>query len=147
MRAASAGVAVFVVVVGSSVPAAAHHSHPAFYDACKSLTIEGKIDSVQWKNPHVLIDLTTADGRAYRAEWTSVGALARRRMEPPKPGDSLVVTGNPMRDVAAIRARFPDVKFEPSDKPVVDVTQIRDASNSWNWTRDPDPTPLKCGEK
>ena len=125
----------------------AHHSHPAFYDACKSVTIEGKVDSVQWKNPHVLIDLTTADGKAYRAEWTSVGALERRAVKPPRAGDNLVVTGDSMRDVAAINARFPELKLQPPQNPVVDVAEIRDASNSWSWKRDSEPTSLNCGEK
>jgi len=138
--------AVVAVVVAGSARAMAHHSHPAFYDACKSVTIEGTVDSVQWKNPHVLIDLTTRDGMAYRAEWSSAGALDRRAIEPPKAGDRLVVTGNPMRDVAAIRARFPDLKLEIPQKPVVDVTQIRGTSDSWSWTRD-EPTPSDCGRK
>ena len=135
------------VFLGVALLAAAHHSHPAFYDACKSVTIAGKVDSVQWKNPHVLIDLTTADGKAYRAEWTSAGALERGAIAPPKAGDDVVVVGSPMRDVAAIRARFPDLKLEAPQKPVVDVTQIRRASDGFRWTRDLDPTPQNCAEK
>ena len=133
-----------VAFLGVALLAMGHHSHPTFYDQCKSVTIEGKVDSVQWKNPHVLIDLTTADGNAYRAEWTSAGALERRAIEPPKAGDNLVVTGNPMRDVAAIRARFPDLKLESPQKPVVDVAQIRRASDGLSWNRDPQPTPQNC---
>jgi hypothetical protein len=139
--------AVIAVVVAGSVRAAAHHSHPAFYDACKSVTIDGTIDSVQWKNPHVLLDVTTTDGKAYRADWTSVTALGRRSIEPPKVGDRVVITGNPMRDVAEIRARFPDLKLEPPQKPVLDVRQIRGAGDSWSWTTGPDVVPPKCGEK
>ena len=133
--------------VAATLVAMAHHSHPAFYDACKSVTIEGKVDSVQWKNPHVLIDLTTADGKAYRAEWTSVGALERRSVKPPQAGDTLVVTGDSMRDVAAINARFPELNLKPPQNPVLDVAEIHDASNSWSWKRDSEPTALNCGEK
>jgi len=129
--------------------AVGHHSHPSFYDACKSVTIEGKVDSVEWKNPHVLIDLTTADGKVYRAEWMSAGALERQRIEPPKAGESLVVTGNPMRDVAAINARFPELNLKPPKNPAVDVRQIRRAaSDSVIWKSEPpDPTHLNCAEK
>jgi len=31
--------------------------HGMFYDACTSVTIEGRVESIQWKNPHILIDL------------------------------------------------------------------------------------------
>jgi hypothetical protein len=147
MSAVVLGMTVLAVVVAGRVRAMAHHSHPAFYDACKSVTIAGQVESVQWKNPHVLIDLKTDEGTAYRAEWTSAGALERRAIERPKVGDRVVVAGNPMRDVAAIRARFPDLKLEPPEKPVVDVTEIRSASDGWNWKRDPEPSPPKCGEK
>ena len=128
--------------------ALAHHSHPAFYDACTTVTIEGQIDSVQWKNPHVLLDLTANDGRAYRADWTSAGALERDKIAPPNAGDRVVVTGNPMRDVAAITARFPTLKLEPPAKPVVDVVQIRGVTNAnaWSWSRAVE-TPQDCGRR
>jgi Family of unknown function (DUF6152) len=147
MRPAALVVTVLAVVIASSVPARAHHSHPAFYDACTSVTIEGQIDSVQWKNPHVLLDVTTTDGKAYRADWTSMGALERNKIEPPKVGDRVVITGNPMRDVAEIRARFPDLKLEPPAKPVLDVRQIRGANDSWSWNSGPDLVPPNCGPK
>ena len=147
MRPAALAMAVLAVVIASSVPARAHHSHPTFYDQCKSVTIDGKVDSVQWKNPHVLLDVTAADGKVYRADWTSVGALERKKIEPPKAADRVVIIGNPMRDVAEIRARFPDLKLEPPQKPVLDVRQIRGAADSWSWTTGPDVVPPKCGEK
>ena len=147
MRRAVLVATVLTVGIAASVPARAHHSHPAFYDACKSVTIDGKIDSVQWKNPHVLLDVTAADGKVYRADWTSVGALERNKIEPPKVGDRVVITGNPMRDVAEIRARFPDLKLEPPQKPVLDVRQIRGAGDGWSWTTGPDVVSPKCGEK
>jgi hypothetical protein len=147
MKAALLGIVALAVVAAGTVRVKAHHSHPGFYDQCTSLTIEGAIDSVQWKNPHVLIDLTTTDGKAYRADWTSIGALERNRIEPPRAGDRVVITGNPMRDVAAIRARFPSVTLEPPAKPVVDVVSIRGASGGLSWKRtEPEPAP-DCGRK
>ena len=118
--------------------ALAHHSHPIFYDACTVLTIDGRVDSVQWKNPHVLVDITASDGKAYRAEWTSAGTLEQSGVQPPKPGDRVVVRGNPMRDDAAIHAKFPDLKLGPREKPVLDLIGIRRPSNGWNWSQ-PDP--------
>lgn len=146
MRVAFLGTAVLAVVIAGSVPATAHHSHPIFYDSCTSLTIEGEIESVQWKNPHVLIDLMADDGKAYRAEWTSAGSLERTSTEPPKAGDRVIVRGNPMRDVASIRARFPSLALTTPAKPVVDLIQIRRASDGWSWART-EPASQDCGRK
>ena len=146
MKAAFPGIAALAIVVAGSLPAGAHHSHPIFYDSCTSLTIEGEVESVQWKNPHVLIDLIANDGKAYRAEWTSAGILERTSIEPPKAGDRVVVRGNPMRDEASIHARFPSLTLGPRDKPVVDLIQIRRASDGWNWAR-AEPPAQDCGRK
>jgi Family of unknown function (DUF6152) len=146
MRPAVLVLAVLAVVIAANVPARAHHSHPIFYDSCASLTIDGEIESVQWKNPHVLIDLIANDGKAYRAEWTSAGSLERTSIEPPKAGDRVVVRGNPMRDVAYIRAKFPSLTLTTPAKPVVDLIQIRRASDGWRWAR-AEPTSQDCGRK
>ena len=146
MKAVVPGVAALAMIVAGSLPAGAHHSHPIFYDSCTSLTIEGEVESVQWKNPHVLIDLIANDGKAYRAEWTSAGILERTSIEPPKAGDRVVVRGNPMRDAEAIRARFPSLTLGPNEKPVVDLIQIRRTSDGWNWAR-AEPPPQDCGRK
>jgi hypothetical protein len=146
MKAAFPGIAALALVVAGSLPAGAHHSHPIFYDSCTSLTIEGEVESVQWKNPHVLIDLVANDGKAYRAEWTSAGILERTSVEPPKAGDRVVVRGNPMRDAEAIRARFPSLNLTTPAKPVVDLIQIRRISDGWNWAR-AEPPAQDCGRK
>lgn len=141
-----------VCMCTASSSAYAHHSHGLFYDVCTSVTIEGKIESVQWKNPHTLIDLKTNDGAAYRAEWTSLQGLtnsgvASSAQEALRVGDRVVVTGNPMRDPAQIRASFPDIKFNEPAQKTVDLTQTRRASDSWSWTRAPEPTPPGCARK
>jgi hypothetical protein len=139
---------VWVCTAASS--AHAHHSHGMFYDPCTSVTIDGKIEVVQWKNPHTLIDLKTNDGAAFRAEWTSLQGLANSGVAGPahealRVGDRVVVTGNPMRDAALIRASFPAFK-EPAEK-MVDLAQIRRASDGWSWTRAPELTPPACAQK
>jgi uncharacterized protein DUF6152 len=30
----------------------AHHSHPYFYDECRSITIEGRVERVEFTDPH-----------------------------------------------------------------------------------------------
>ena len=56
-------------------PAHAHHSH--FYDECKTTTIEGRVESVAFKNPHNLIVLRLDDGRAFAVDWVNVTWLTR----------------------------------------------------------------------
>ena len=54
-----------IATAGSS--ASAHHSHPYFYDQCKSITVEGSVESVQWKNPHTLIVVSWTTERRTRS--------------------------------------------------------------------------------
>ena len=137
---------VTAICICTASSAYAHHSHPLFYDQCKKLTIEGQVESVQWKNPHVLIDLIANDGKAYRAEWTSAAILNSKSVQPPNAGDRVVVRGNPMRDEASIRARFPSLTLGPRTKPVVDLIQIRRVSDGWNWAR-AEPASQDCGPR
>jgi hypothetical protein len=140
------------VVILSGTGLLAHHSHGMFYDVCTSVTIDGTIEGIQWKNPHTLIDVKTSDGAAVRAEWTSLqgltnGGIAGSAEEALKVGERVVVTGNPMRDAALIRASFPAYK-EPAEKmKVIDLAQIRRVSDSWTWTRTPEPLPQSCAQK
>src|SRR3954451_15673008 len=87
----------------------AHHSYGTFYDLCTSVTITGRIDTVQWKTPHILIDLRTDEGTVYRAEWTGPLNLASTRItaDTLKAGDRVVVTGSPLRDEALRRTAAP----------------------------------------
>src|SRR5215470_2379541 len=128
------------ICVASS--AHAHHSHGLFYDQCKKLTIEGRVQSAQWKNPHVLIVVEMDDGTTYTVELTSLQILTIRGLAGPAqaaltPGAPVVVTANPLRDAAQIRARFPDYK-EISNTNIVDVIQIRRRDDSWSYAQ---PTP------
>ena len=59
------------VVLTSSVYA--HHSH--FYDQCRSITIEGRVERVEFKNPHNLITLRVDDGTPYIVDWINLTRL------------------------------------------------------------------------
>jgi uncharacterized glyoxalase superfamily protein PhnB len=93
----------------------AHHSH--FYDECKSTTIEGRVERVEFKNPHNLIVLRLDDGTTYTFDWvsltrlTSAGIIGAAK-EALVSGARVAVTGNLIRDAAEIRRFVPKFKGE-----------------------------------
>ena len=138
--------------IGTAAPdASAHHSHPYFYDQCKSITIEGRVDSVQWKDPHTLIVLRPDDGAAYTVDWNSLRALTRDGvLDSAKKtlvvGSRITVTGNPIRDVAQIREHFPDFNYTVNPR-TVDPKSIRRVDGSFNWAMRPAVSAPDCGRK
>ena len=139
----------FCICAASSTHA--HHSHPIFYDQCRSVTIEGHVETVQWKNPHTLIDLKADDGTTYHVEWAPLQRLANNGVEgPAKPalaaGARVAVTGNPGRDGAQIRANFPELKNDPRPN-TVDPRLIRRVDDSWSWALPPMTNPPDCNRK
>jgi hypothetical protein len=135
------------VGAGAAVtPVRAHHAYGLFYDLCRSVTIEGRLEAVHWNDPHVTIDLRLDDGTAYLAEWTSPRALSNRSVTPDllKAGDRVVVTGSPMKDPALMRPDIRALVRNPDLKIVSALTQVRRPSDSWSWMREaaaPSPSP------
>ena len=129
----------------------AHHSHPYFYDQCKSITIEGRVESVQWKDPHTLIVLRLDDGTAYTVDWNPLSRLTNNGIIGPAKaalvfGARIAVTGNPIRSTAQIREHFPDYTHEVNPN-TVDPTLIRRVGDSWSWTGNARLSPPECGRK
>ena len=129
----------------------AHHSHPYFYDQCKSITIEGRVESVQWKDPHSLIVLRPDDGAAYTVDWNSLRALTRDGViDSAKKtlvvGSRITVTGNPIRDVGQIREHFPDFNYTVNPR-TIDPRSIRRVDDSFNWAMRPGLSAPDCGRK
>jgi hypothetical protein len=121
--------------------ALAHHSHPYFYDQCRSVAVEGRVDSVQWKDPHTLIVVRLDDGASYTVDWNSLSSMTKRdtigaAQAALVPGARIAVTGAPIRTAAEIRKYFPDFKNEVSPN-VIDPTLIRRVDDSWRWSRTP----------
>ena len=90
----------------------AHHSHPYFYDECKSVTIEGSVERVEFKDPHTWIILKLDDGTAYTVDWAPLSRLKNQGVIGPAKeslvfGARIVVTGNRIRTAAQIREHFP----------------------------------------
>lgn len=113
----------------------AHHSH--FYDQCKSTTIEGRVERVEFKNPHNSIMLTLDDGTGYIVDWlnltrlTNAGIIAAAK-QAMVPGARVVVTGYLIKNVAEIRQVAPKFKGDV-DPNTVEARSIRRVDGSFSW--------------
>ena len=137
------------ICVGTAASSAlAHHSHPFFYDVCKTVTIEGRIDRVEFKDPHTLIFLKTDDGTAYTVDWAGLRGLTNNNwLGPAKAslvfGARIAVTGARIRSTAEIREHFPEFTSVANPN-TLDPALIRRVDNTWNWTL---PNPPVCKGK
>jgi hypothetical protein len=70
-----------LALVVMRAPLDAHHSAAAYYDITKSITIDGTVSRIFWKNPHVFffVDVKQPNGRVstWSLECQSADALFR----------------------------------------------------------------------
>ena len=98
----------------------AHHSFAATYLEDQSVTIEGDLIQFLFRNPHsyIHLDVKEPDGSLTRwaVEWSGGGQLFRAGVfrETLKPGDHLILTGNPGRIASDHRLRLRSVS-RPKD--------------------------------
>ena len=109
-RYVTAGFAAAMLTVAAS--AWAHHSFAATYIEDQSVTIEGNVVQFLLRNPHsfVHVMVTESDGtmNRYVVEWGSPAQLSGQRVtrDTLKPGDHVILTGNPGRNPADHRVRL-----------------------------------------
>ena len=90
----------------SGAAVAAHHSIAGMYDTGREVAVEGAIAEFQFVNPHPFITLAVPDGsgrtRPWRLELDNRHELVGVGMSADtlKPGDRVVVSGNPGRGQA-----------------------------------------------
>ncbi|HWG77900.1 MAG TPA: DUF6152 family protein [Steroidobacteraceae bacterium] len=108
-------------LLGAAAPAAlAHHSFPATYEVDKVVTIQGTVVQFLFRNPHSFVHVLAPDEHGNMIEWAvEWGAGASLQAESIKhdtlrPGDTVVVTGNPARDASSHRLRMRAIT-RPSD--------------------------------
>ena len=130
--------------------ALAHHNHLYFYDQCKSVTIDGRVDSFQFTGPHAKIVISLADGTTYTVDWMTPNNLQRNGiLEPAKkalaPGARVSVIGAPIRTAAEIRGYLPDFTRDVNPS-TIDAKLIRLVDDSFSWARPPQ-NPELCKDR
>jgi hypothetical protein len=99
------------VALAVGAQAFAHHSFAATYIENQSITIEGDLVQFVLRNPHSFVDVnvTQPDGSMarYVVEWGSPSQLQGKiNRDTLKPGDHVVITGNPGRNADDHRVRL-----------------------------------------
>jgi hypothetical protein len=109
------------VMLGVSVPIAqAHHSFPATYLVDKEVTLEGELVAFMFRNPHAFVHLNVKQKSGevirYAIEWGGASQLNQQGITRAtfKPGDHVIITGNPGRNVEDRRVRMRRIE-RPAD--------------------------------
>ena len=112
-----------IAIAAAAAPAAAHHSF-ALFDVNKTVSIEGKVSSFEWSNPHSWIKLDVVGDKDVAGQWLielpGAGALAREGWNKNyiKVGERLILRVNPLKDG---RKGGSLQSFAPADRP--DISQ------------------------
>lgn len=94
------------------VPAYAHHSFAATYFEDKTQSIEGELVQFLFRNPHSFVHVEAKDEKGqvirWSVEWGAGLQLNRQGVtrETLKPGDHVIITGNPGRNPEDHRMRM-----------------------------------------
>ena len=120
MRKMLAGMVVAAAGLAAAVPVAAHHSFAATYFEDKTETVEGELVQFLFRNPHSFVHVEGKDASGnvvrYAVEWGAGLQLNRQGVtrETLKPGDHVIITGNPGRNPEDHRLRMRTIA-RPSD--------------------------------
>ena len=103
----------------------AHHSFAATYFEDKTDKIQGKLVQFLYRNPHSFVHVEAKDPKTgemirWAVEWGAGGQLGRQGVtrDTLKPGDEVVINGNPGRNPEDHRLRM------------VNITRT---SDNWKW--------------
>jgi len=111
-------IAAGAVISGGS--AYAHHSFAATYLEGQTVKIEGNVVQFLFRNPHSFLHVEAPDDKGvmqtWAIEWGGGGQLGRQGVtrESLKPGDHVIITGQPGRNPDDHRLRMVNIT-RPSD--------------------------------
>ena len=98
----------------------AHHSFAATYFVDQEVTVEGTLSQFLYRNPHSFVKVDVPDGKGgvqtWAVEWGGGAQLTQDHVtrDTLKPGDHVIVTGNPGRDPSEHRIRLHKI-VRPAD--------------------------------
>lgn len=98
----------------------AHHSFAATYFEDKTQKVEGNLVQFLYRNPHSFVHVEAPDEKGvmqrWAIEWGAGGQLGRQGVtrETLKPGDHVIIVGNPGRNPEDHRLRMVNIT-RPSD--------------------------------
>jgi hypothetical protein len=104
------------VLAGVALPAAAHHSFAAVYKPEETIRIEGKVVQFLFRNPHSVLHVLATDESGtttrWAVEWQGATQLGANGVSAQtlRPGDPVIVTGNPGRVPEEHRMRLVTIK-------------------------------------
>ena len=115
---------VLVAAVAAGVPGYAHHSFAAEYNESQTVTVEGDLVEFEFRSPHAWVRVMAKDGNGemqqFGAEWFSAQRLRQQEItaETLKPGDHVIIVGNPGRNPDDHRLR---------------MVRLKRTSDGWTW--------------
>jgi hypothetical protein len=108
-----------VIIAGAFVAggrAYAHHSFAATYFEDQKVTVEGNLVQFLYRNPHSFVHVESKDPKTgedirWAIEWGAGGQLGRQGVtrETLKPGDHVIIVGNPGRNAEDHRLRMVNI--------------------------------------
>jgi len=110
-----------VLATAAALPALAHHSFAAEFDASKPVKLEGVVTKMEWINPHswIHLDVTTSSGEVqhWMVEGGAPNALLRRGWTKNSlpAGTKIMVQGFQAKD-GSMRANGRDITFADGSK-------------------------------
>jgi hypothetical protein len=93
----------------------AHHSFAATYFVDQVVTVKGTVTEFLFRNPHSFLKVQAPDDKGetqiWAVEWAGGAQLAQANVakDTLKPGDQVVVSGNPGRNASEHRIRLKSI--------------------------------------